>query len=81
MKQFGEAAYGVVTQPSSQYTGEHFYDEEILDMLGVSTDQFKKIEDRKTETHYKQTAGNRNGEINYNRASEKSAEYDDLLVD
>ena len=41
VKLFSEAVYGVVTQPSDRYTGEFFYDEEVLEMLGVSLDAFQ----------------------------------------
>lgn len=40
MAMFSEAAYGVVTQPADRFNGEFFYDEEILDILGVSLTQF-----------------------------------------
>ena len=42
MKLLSEAVYGVVTQPADRFTGEFFYDEEILEMLGVSLDPFKR---------------------------------------
>ena len=40
MAMFSEAAYGVVTPPADRFNGEFFYDEEILDILGVSLTQF-----------------------------------------
>lgn len=47
MAMFSEAAYGIVTQPADRFNGEFFYDEEILDILGVSLSQFD-VDDQKS---------------------------------
>lgn len=85
IKLFSEAAYGVVTQPSDSYTGEYFYDEEILDMLGVPLEQFKKNENNSSVVNKGQrvhTGGNASDhEVNYNRITEKDKQYASCMED
>ncbi len=55
MALFSEAAYGVVTQPADRFNGEFFYDEEVLDILGVSLCQFDaepQLQSRIDEPNY-----------------------------
>ncbi|MEC8882160.1 MAG: SDR family NAD(P)-dependent oxidoreductase [Pseudomonadota bacterium] len=80
IKLFSEAAYGVVTQPSDLYTGEHFYDEEILDMLGVPLDQFNQNDNNVSQPSYRDDTS-RLTEVNYNTISEKSHHNEEALVD
>ena len=82
VKLFSEAAYGIVTQPSDRFSGEFFYDEEVLEMLNVPLDQFsqtqhntqQKSDDQDDEKHDQ-------GEVNYNRKLASKSVYDEALVD
>ena len=80
IKLFSEAAYGVVTQPSDLYSGEHFYDEEVLDMLGVSLKQFMQ-NDSNTQQAQRREGFGRSTEVNYNTISESSHHNEEALVD
>ena len=80
IKLFSEAAYGVVTQPSDLYTGEHFYDEEILDMLGVPLEQFNQSDSNSSLSTHKENH-NRTTEVNYNSISERSHHDEKAMVD
>lgn len=84
VKLFSEAVYGVVTQPAERYSGEFFYDEEVLEMLGVPMDQFIKhvpqhnLHQQRKRNYHDRTSSS---EVNYNRHDTPVARYEDELVD
>lgn len=81
VKLFSEAAYGIVTQPADRFSGEFFYDEEVLEMLGVSLDQFSK--NSQNQENFAQEGSRVSGnEINYNRETDTSgAIYEESFAD
>ena len=81
IKLFSEAAYGVVTQPSDRFTGECFYDEEVLEMLGVPTAQFAQNAQNTHSKKMHQAEESSRGEINYNRELASQNAYEDALAD
>lgn len=77
IKLFSEAAYGIVTQPSDRFSSEFFYDEEVLEMLGVPTEQF-------AQNAQKASLGNDDmprDEVNFNRMPEDERVPETSLVD
>ena len=75
IKLFSEAAYGIVTQPADRFTSEFFYDEEVLEMLGVPTTQFMRSPQKTTEKNFSERkySERKYSERNYN---EKSYRHD-----
>lgn len=83
VKLFSEAAYGVITQPADRYTGEFFYDEEVLEMLGVPKEQFMLHSVQQKQPSHRSRLQNSAsaGEVNYNRHDVQAAQYEDALAD
>ena len=84
VKLFSEAAYGIVTQPADRFSGEFFYDEEVLEMLGVSLDQFVKNSQNQERSSQENNYTERSSEqeINYNRETEtENVAYEESFVD
>jgi citronellol/citronellal dehydrogenase len=84
VKLFSEAVYGVVTQPADRYTGEFFYDEEVLEMLSVPIEQFCRHIPQQQNLHQQRKRNQyekKSVEINYNRHDVAETRYEDAIAD